>query len=235
MAHLVLAEIPDAIPAHCDLGNSVHPDSQRFIDDLEQWYGKEILRLKSDKYDNVDEVFEARKYHAGVNGAPCTGEMKFVPRMNFQLPSDTHYWGYTSDKRDAKRFHIMQEKYPNLKQRAPLIDIGMRKIDTHAMLAQHGIQRPYVYEIGMPNGNCLCCVKASSPNYWAHQRKHFPEVFARRAEQSRRFGSKLTRIKDERICIDEIPADWPTEIKENFGGCGFHCVTEDREHEWYDL
>lgn len=235
MAYLVLSQIPDAIPVHCDLGASVHPDSHRFINDLEQWYGKEIIRLRSEKYETVDDVFEARKYLSGVNGAPCTGEMKFVPRMNYQLPSDTHFWGYTADKRDTKRAKIMLEEYPDLKQRNPLIEIGMRKKDTHAMLAQHGIKRPAVYDLGMPNGNCLCCVKATSPNYWAHQRKHFPEVFERRADQSRRFGARLTRIKGERIFIDEIPADWPTEIKDNFGGCGFHCATENVPQIWYDL
>jgi hypothetical protein len=235
MAFLVLQVNPEAIPVHCDLGASVHEDSRRFIDDLETWYGKPIVRIKSEKYDTVDDVFEDRSYLAGVNGAPCTGEMKFTPRMNFQLPSDTHYWGYASDWRDAKRYKNMLADYPLLKQAAPLTDIGMMKRDTHAFLAEHGIRRPYVYEIGMPNGNCLCCVKATSPNYWAHQRLHFPLVFARRAAQCRKYGARLTRIKGERIFIDEIPADWPTVIKDNFGGCGFHCNTESAKREWFDL
>jgi hypothetical protein len=78
MAHFVLKQIPDAVVAHCDLGDSVHEDSHRFINDLEGWYGKEIIRLRSEKYSNIDEVFEHRKYLAGIDGAPCTGEMKFV-------------------------------------------------------------------------------------------------------------------------------------------------------------
>lgn len=236
MGALVLQEIPDAIPVHCDLGDSVHADSRRFIDDLENWYGKTIFRIKSKKYDTIDDVFKARKYLSGVNGAPCTGEMKFAPRMDFELPSDIHYWGYAADKRDAKRFKDMQTAYPLLKQRAPLIDLGMKKAETHAYLEECKIKRPYVYDIGMPNGNCLCCVKATSPNYWAHQRLHFPEVFARRAAQSRLYNVRLTRIKGERIFIDEIPTDWPTEIKDNFGGCGFHCAVENVPQKiWYDL
>lgn len=235
MTFLVLQQIPEAEPVHCDLGSSVHEDCHRFINDLEAWFGKPITRLKNPKYANIDEVFEARKYLSGVNGAPCTGEEKFVPRMNYQVPSDIHYWGYAADWRDAKRFKTMKQAYPELNQRAPLIDIGMLKQDTHAFLAEHGIKRPYVYDIGMPNGNCLCCVKATSPNYWAHQRKHFPEVFARRVEQCRRWGVRLTRINGVRIFIDEIPLDWPTEIKDNFGGCGFHCVTENQPQEWWDL
>lgn len=227
MAKMALSDDPDAIPIHCDMGDSVHADSHRFLDDLEEWYGKAIIRIKSEEYSNIDEVFEARKYHAGVAGAPCTGIMKFVPRLNYQLPSDTHYWGYTADKRDAKRFTNMQENYPDLKQESPLIGWGMKKAYTHHFLAECGIKRPYVYDIGYPNGNCLGCVKASSPNYWAMTRKYFPEVFARRAEQSRRFGSRLTRINGERVFIDEIPEDWSTTMRgEVVPKCGFVCEAE---------
>lgn len=224
MAKMVMIDAPDATPIHCDLGASVHHDSRRFLDDLEVWYGKPIIRIKSEEYADIDEVFEKRKYHAGVSGAPCTGAMKFVPRLNYQLPTDVHYWGYTADKRDATRFVNMQENYPGLNQESPLIGWGMKKAYTHDFLAQSGIKRPYVYDIGYPNGNCLGCVKASSPNYWAMTRKYFPDVFARRADQSRRFGSRLTRINGERIFIDEIPEDWPTSMRgQSVPSCGFLC------------
>jgi len=231
MAHLILMDNPEAVPVHCDLGNSVHEDSHRFINDLEQWYGKEIIRIRSAEFQTVDEVFEKRRYMSGINGAPCTGEMKIVPRMNFQIPSDIHFWGYAADKTDAKRFSNMIQNYPLLRQRSPLIERNLHKKDTHAILAQHGIKRPFVYEIGMPNGNCIGCVKATSPNYWALIRLHFPEVFARRVVQSRDMGVRLTRIKGERIFIDEIPLNQSTKIKGSFGGCGFHCAVDQE----YDL
>jgi hypothetical protein len=237
MAHLALMEDPDAIPVHCDLGDSVHEDSHRFIDDLEQWYGKEIVRIRSDAYATIDEVYEHRKYLSGMYGAPCTGEMKFVPRLNYQLPSDTHYWGYTADKLDAKRFTRMQQDFPLLLQRAPLVEMGMKKRDTHAILKRHGIKRPWVYEIGMPNGNCIGCVKSSSPNYWALIRQWFPEVFERRNDQARRFGARPVILRRERGpdgkmhnvrgFLDEIPLDQSTIVRgANFGGCGFHCTGE---------
>jgi len=243
MAKLVLAQNAEAIPVHCDLGSSVHEDSHRFINDLETWYEKPIIRLASGKFSNVDEVFEKRKYLSGANGAPCTGELKFAPRMDFQVPSDIHYWGYAADRLDAKRFERMLRDYPELIQKSPLIEIGMTKGQTHAYLERAGVKRPFVYEIGMPNGNCLCCVKSSSPNYWAHQRLHFPEVFARRCEQARRFGARLVIIGREKLpngkyknirCFpDEVPANQSTAIKAaDFGGCGFHCNTET---EWFDL
>src|SRR3546814_10796307 len=63
-----------------------------------------IIRIRSHRYATIDEVFEDRKYLSGMNGAPCTGEMKFAPRLDYQLPSDTHFWGYAADKLDAARF-----------------------------------------------------------------------------------------------------------------------------------
>jgi hypothetical protein len=236
VGHLRLMENPDAELVHCNLGKSVHPDSHRFIDDLEQWYGKAITRISSTRYSDIDEVYEDRHYLSGMNGAPCTGEMKFVPRMNYQLPSDLHIWGYTADKLDAARFDRMVADFPLLKQRAPLVEMGLKKRDTHAILKQHGIRRPYVYDIGMPNGNCIGCVKSSSPNYWALIRQHFPEVFARRNDQARRFGARPVILRREKVdgkwknvrgFLDEIPIDQPTKVRgADFGGCGFHCNTE---------
>lgn len=237
MAHMVLMDDPDAIPVHCDLGTSVHADSHRFVNDLEQWYGKEIIRLRSAEFANIDEVFERRKYLSGINGAPCTGYMKFSPRELFEVPSDLHHWGYTADKLDARRFERMLVDYPYMKQRAPLIEMGLKKQDTHAILRQHGIQRPVVYDLGFPNGNCIGCVKSSSPNYWALIRKEFPEVFERRNDQCRRFGARLvilSRQKDQngktvnvRGFLDEIPANQSTKVRgADFGGCGFHCKSE---------
>jgi hypothetical protein len=237
MAHFILMDDPGAIPVHCDLGDSVHEDSHRFVNDLEQWYGKEIVRIRSERYAAIDDVFEARSYLSGINGAPCTSEMKMVPRLNFQLPSDVHHWGYAADKSDAKRFARMLADYPLLRQRAPLVEMGLNKRDTHAILAQHGVRRPYVYEIGMPNGNCIGCVKSSSPRYWALIRKHFPAVFARRNAQCRMYGARMVIISqykdangkrhNNRIFPDEIPADFPTKVRgADFGGCGFHCPTE---------
>lgn len=237
MAHFVLMDDPDADILHCDLGDSVHEDSRRFINDLEQWYGKAIIRLRSEAFSTIDEVFEHRKYLSGMEGAPCTGEMKFVPRLNYQLPSDMHFWGYTSDKLDAARFEGMKIDFPLLKQRSPLIEMGLTKKNTHSILKQHGIRRPWVYEIGMPNGNCIGCVKSSSPNYWALIRKWFPDVFERRNDQARRFGARPVILRRERGpdgkmrnvrgFLDEIPADQSTKVRgANFGGCGFHCTGE---------
>lgn len=222
MTKLVLSDDPDAIVVQCDLGDSEDEDNRRFTKECEQWFGKEITHIKSEQFNSIDDVFEKRKYHSGINGAPCTSEMKVVPRLNFQLPSDFHFWGYTADGSDVRRFERMVETYPFMKQRAPLIEQGLTKDACHAILERRGIKRPRIYDLGFPNGNCIGCVKATSPDYWALVRKQFPDVFARRADQSRRFGSRLTRINNERIFIDEIPEDWPI-LEPTVSSCDFLC------------
>lgn len=228
MAFLERRVDPSVTPVHCDLGDSVHIDSRRFIEDAQAWYGTEIVRIRSSEYANIDEVFEKRKYHAGIAGAPCTGEMKFAPRLDYQLPSDIHLWGYTADKRDVTRFGRMLASYPEMHQRAPLIEQGITRSMCFAILREAGLRAPWVYSIGYPNGNCPGCVKASSPDYWDMTREHFPEVFARRAEQSRRFGSRLVRVKGGRVFLDELPKDWkrkPVKIEP----CDFLCTLDAKD------
>lgn len=220
--------VPEALLVTCDMGSSEDSDNARFLKDCEAWLGREIVYIASASFANIDEVFEKRKYHAGINGAPCTGEMKVAPRLDFQLPSDAHVFGYTADATDVERAEKFVTTYPELKVRFPLIERGLTKAACFALLARAGIKRPRIYDMGFPNANCIGCVKASSPNYWALVREKFPGVFARRAEQCRRFGSRLARINDERIFIDEIPADWPT-TEAIAPACDFLCHIADLE------
>ena len=206
---LVLKDNPGAIVAYCETG-AEHSDNERFLKDCETWFGKEVTRIKSEKYISTWDVWEKRRYLAGINGAPCTSELKFIPRLNFQLPSDTHVFGYTADKTDVNRAKRMLETYPDMKQRHPLIDYKLDKRACLAMVVNAGIELPIMYSLGFQNNNCIPCVKATSPSYWALVRKQFPKEFERMAELSRSLGARLTRIKGERVFIDEIPTDHPT-------------------------
>jgi hypothetical protein len=92
-----------------------------------------------------------------------------------------------------------------------------------------------VYAMGYPNANCIGCVKATSPTYWNLVRAAHPEVFAARAEQSRRLGVRLARFKGERVFLDELPADAAGRpLKTMQTDCGIFCeektpAAEDRE------
>lgn len=215
---LTLKDSENVTIAYCETG-AEHPDNERFLADCEAWFGQEIVRIRSPHFADTWAVWEKRRYLSGFDGAPCTGELKVAPRLDFQLPTDTHVFGYTCDKADKKRADRMLEVYPHMKQRNPLIEKGLTKAAVLAMIDGAGIALPPMYALGFHNNNCIPCVKATSPAYWALVRKHFPEQFERMAKLSRELDVRLAivgrekvggKVKNIRGFIDEIPLDQAT-------------------------
>lgn len=193
----------DATVVYCDTLVSEHPDNARFLRDVQDWIGKEVILIKSAEYANIDEVFMRTKYMSGVAGARCTVEMKKLPRLKFQGPNDIHVFGFTHD--EQKRARKFEERNPELQTENILIDSVVTKADCLSIIEGRGIKLPVLYGLGYDHNNCLGCVKATSPKYWNMVRRDFPDVFARRARQSRLLGVKLVRLKGKRIQLDELP------------------------------
>lgn len=203
----------EAGPVVCCSTGSEDEDNHRFRTDCEAWFGCPVLVIKSEKYTDTWDVWAKRKYMAGVAGAVCSGEMKFVPRLNFELPTDIHVFGYTADPSDVKRAERLRGEFsPQGGLVTPLIERHITKANCLALLDGAGIELPRTYAMGFPNANCLKsgCVKAQSPSYWALHRKWFPEGFARTAALARELGVRLAVLKGERVFIDDIPLDHPT-------------------------
>lgn len=201
--------VSDAIPVYCDTG-SEHVDNLRFLLDCQRWFGRECHRIYNPFYRDTWDVWEKRRYLAGIDGAPCTVALKVEPRLMFQKPTDIHVFGYTADAPDTARAKRLVETYPELKCMFPLIDRGLTKSACLAIVQDAGIKLPPMYALGFRNNNCIPCVKATSADYWALVRKEFPQKFERMAKLSRELDVRLCRINGERTFIDEIPADHPT-------------------------
>ena len=212
---------PVGVFATCET-RAEHEDNERFLKDIETWLGQPIIRLHSDEYEDTWDVWERKKFIAGIDGAPCTSALKMLPRHAFQMVDDIHIFGYDNGRNDRARAARFVEHFFELTIETPLIDAGLDKAACLALLQGAGIAPPLTYALGFEHANCLPCGKATSPNYWALVRLHFPEVFWRMAELSRRLGARLTRINDVRIFIDEIPADWP--VSDAYApACDFLC------------
>lgn len=217
---------PDVI-AYCETG-SEHPDNKRFMADCEEWFEQEITILQNPDFADTWAVWEKRRYISGIKGAPCTSELKIKPREAFQRPDDVHVFGYTADWRDMKRAEALVENWPDLTCRFPLIERGLTKAATIAMLYKAGIEPPLTYAQGFPNANCLPCCKATSPSYWALVRLHYPDQFERMAKLSRELGARLARVNGERVFIDEIPASHPT-VEPIAPDCDFLCALAEQD------
>lgn len=221
-ASITLRERRDGVElVYCDT-RSEDADSKRFLADVERWLGVKVTIIGSDKYADTWDVWERRNYLSGPSGAPCTRELKVLPRLSFQRATDTHVFGYTADPADVKRAERLRDNNPDMDIETPLIDEGVTKAATLALIESAGIAVPRLYALGFHNNNCMPCVKATSPSYWALVRQERPEEFARIAELSRRKGVRLARVNNERVFVDEIPLDWPT-TDPIVPSCDFNC------------
>lgn len=190
---------------YCDVSATEHEDNIPFLKHVSNWVGQPLTVIKSEKYATIDDVFEDRKYLAGIKGAPCTVQMKKIPRFHFQEADDVHIFGLTSD--EPTRIKDFIESNPDMLLNWILRDNNVTKADCLLMTKSAGIPTPTRYLQGYENNNCICCVKASSLEYWVMERRNNPVVFKRRCEQSRRFGARLVRYQGKRIFLDEIPPD----------------------------
>lgn len=197
----------DSEVVYCDTMSTEHPDNQRFFDDVQRWIGRPITRIKSDKFASIDDVFQRTRYMSGPRGARCTSEMKKLPREVWQRPDDIHVFGYTADKKEIKRAENFEDRNPTLHVEWLLIERRVTKTDCLNMLASAGIALPAMYALGFDHNNCIGCVKSTSAGYWNRTRRLFPEIFERRARQSRLIGCRLVQVKGERIFLDELPPE----------------------------
>jgi hypothetical protein len=180
-------------------------DNRRFLAEVERWCGVAIESVTNPAYPecSAEGVWAKRGAMAFPHGAPCTFHLKKEARQLWERdnPMDWHVLGFTADERKRHDNFIFTERSNVI---PVLIDAGVTKQDCFDMVSAAGIAAPESYGLGYPNANCRGCVKATSPTYWNLVRKVDPEVFRRRAEQSRQLGVRLVRVNNERIFLDEL-------------------------------
>lgn len=205
-----------------------HHDNLRFAKDVSEWVGIKIEHATNDKYDqpSVVDVFNKRKGMSFPHGAPCTVELKKGARQQWEKRNhvDWHVLGFTVDERNRHERFIKTERDNVL---PVLIDANMTKNDCADMIRMAGIKLPEIYSHGFPNANCIGCVKATSPTYWNLVRQEFPDVFDERAEQSRKLGARLVRVKNERIFLDELDPRAKGRPLKTMPDCGLFCEERD--------
>lgn len=177
-----------------------HEDNQRFLKDVEQWIGVKIETAKNISFpdNSAESVWRKRKFMNGIDGAPCTEQLKKEARRTWEDLNSFdgwHVFGFPVEEKHRHERRIAD----GMKILPILIDAGLTKQDCFDIITNAGIKLPAVYSMasrfgtGYPNANCIGCVKATSPTYWNHVRETAPEVFEARAVLSFEIGAKLVR------------------------------------------
>lgn len=177
-----------------------HPDSLRFLHDCERILGRKITILQSDRFSSVEDVMNFSHTMNTPFGAPCTRYLKKEVRKKWERENPDHHtyvWGF--DVNETTRAENTCKALSDYDHEFPLIENGLTKEEAHGIARKLGLKRPIMYDLGYPNNNCIGCVKGGM-GYWNKIRVDFPDVFARRAEQERRFNR--TCIKG--VFLDEL-------------------------------
>lgn len=184
-------------------------DNRRFLADVEAWLGHPIEIASHPQYpsNSAEDVWATtRGMSFPSGGATCTRLLKKEARQIWELSHrvDWHVLGFTWEEIDRHERFIRAERANVL---PILIEAKLTKQACLNIVANAGLALPIHYKLGYPNANCFGCVKATSASYWNLVRRTMPDVFDRRAEQSRELGVRLVRVKGRRMFLDELDED----------------------------
>jgi hypothetical protein len=207
-----------------------HEDNDRFATDCEQWFGLPITVLENSEYGaSAYEVVRRRQYWSGPAGSSCTRLLKREVREAFQLPTDKHVFGYTSDSKDMRRWDSFLDAN-NIAAVAPLIERGLQHADCLAMVEAAGITLPVMYRLGFHHNNCIGCTNAGGQGYWNKVRVHFPIRFVEARDLSNSVGAKPLMVNGVHKSLDDLDHNAGDYDSEPEIQCGVFCHMAQQEY-----
>lgn len=221
-----------------------HEDTYRFLKDCEIWYGLSIQKLKTNKYNNIQETWIKHLSLNTANGAICSDKMKRKVREEWEKTNiwDHQVFGFEFDKKEINRAKAMSLNHSHTNPLYPLIYEKLNKKDCLKIVQEAGIKIPDAYLLGFSNNNCLKtgCVQGGI-GYWKKIQKEYPDKFDRMAEMEHKLtdlkGKPVTILKDQsknslglvflkkhshylNKSIDEMSGHEPEPLTDCMGFCG---------------
>jgi hypothetical protein len=179
-------------------------DTYRFLNDCQNWYGKEIEHIASLKFKTIQEVWYKYRSLNTATGAICSTHLKRIVREQFQKenPFSTQAFGF--DTTEINRAVAMKLNNPDTNPIFPLIIelLNKKQLAGHLPTGLFKIEIPRVYKLGYLNNNCFKtgCVQGGI-GYWQKIGREDPSKFDKMAlvehELSDLKGEPVTMLKDQ--------------------------------------
>ena len=180
-----------------------HPDTYRFKDDCEKWYGCRIETISNPKYDNIQDVWYDNLSLNIAKGAKCSAVLKIEVRQQFIKKNSFSHQAFGFDISELGRAKDMKGSNPHLSPIFPLICELMDKKDCIRYIEKANdmflkIEIPITYKLGYSNNNCFQtgCVKGGI-GYWQKIQHDTPDKFDAMAKVEH----ELTDLKGEPVTI----------------------------------
>jgi hypothetical protein len=181
-----------------------HPDTYRFLNDCQNWYGQKIetiSRIPKD-YTNIKETWYKYLSLNVANGAICSSELKRDLRLKWEKENiyDFQVFGFEID--EPKRAKSMALNHEQANAIFPLLLFGYTKKKCIEVLESFGIEIPITYHLGFHNNNCFQtgCIQGGI-GYWQKMKLEYPDKFYRMAKIEHELtdlkGEQVTMLKDQ--------------------------------------
>ena len=183
-----------------------HPDNNRFIADCEWWFGRRILRARSNRFSCPLEVAKKELFNTPY-GAPCTKYLKKEVRQKQIMPNYpadvTHILGFEYTQHEVNRaLRWKEQQTPNCY--FPLIEKRLTKQDCLLRLKKARIEIPEMYKLGYHNNNCIGCFKGGA-GYWNKIRKDFPDVFEKTSQVEQETKHTILKENGQQLYLKDLP------------------------------
>lgn len=204
-----------------------HPDNNRFIADCEWWFGRRIMRAKSNRFNCPLDVAKKELFNTPY-GSPCTKYLKKEVRQKQIMPQYSadviHILGFEYTKHEVNRaLRWKEQQTPNCY--FPLIEHRLNKKDCLLMLKKARIELPMMYRLGYHNNNCIGCFKAGA-GYWNKIRKDFPEVFNETEQVEVETKHTILKENGQQLYLKDLPEDKGYHTDLEIPDCGLFCDLE---------
>lgn len=184
-----------------------HPDTYRFKDDCEKWYGLsiEVITGIGEKYGNIFDVWRRFKSLNTATGAICSTNLKRLVREKWEKQNEYEHqvFGFEFERKEFNRALSMTMNHgKRTKAIYPLLMLGYNKQDCIDLVEKAGIEVPLMYRLGFKNNNCFNtgCVQGGI-GYWQKMQIDFPDKFNVMADLEHELtelkGEPVTMLKDQ--------------------------------------
>lgn len=183
-----------------------HPDTYRFKDDCERWYGKNIDTISFKdyaKFNDISNISDVWRKHISLNtatGAICSMTLKRLVREEWEKSNtySNQVFGFEFEPKEFRRAMSMAINHSHVKPIFPLLMLGLDKKMCVDIVIKSGIEPPVMYQYGFGNNNCFKtgCVQGGI-GYWQKMSREFPDKFNYMAD----IEHELTNIKGEPVTM----------------------------------
>jgi 3'-phosphoadenosine 5'-phosphosulfate sulfotransferase (PAPS reductase)/FAD synthetase len=174
--------IPELEYVFCDTGKEL-PETYEYIDRLEVYLGKRVVRLNSDRdFDHYLQIYNNVLPDARTRW--CTRKLKIEPFERF-VGDDLcyNYIGIRADESQRKGYISTK---PNIIARYPFIEDGITKEDVVRILEESGLGLPAYYEWRSRSGCYFCFFQQRIE--WTGLLENHPDLYQKAMEYEAETG-----------------------------------------------